>query len=71
LCERSQAETRRCTFRSGKTILQQPVDREQMGKLLGEGRTDVLGQFISRGGKPFRAQLVIGDKGRVTFDFPG
>ena len=70
ICENSQRETKRCAFKSGKIILQQPVDREQAGKLLADGRTDVLEKFISRAGKPFSAQLVLKDKGKVEFEFP-
>ena len=70
ICENSQRETKRCAFKSGKVILQQPVDREQAGKLLADGRTDVLDKFISRAGKPFSAQLVMKDKGKVEFEFP-
>ena len=70
LCERTQADSRRCTFKIGKTILQQPISREQATKLLAEGRTDVLKDFISKAGKPFTAQLVLGGKGKVEFEFP-
>ena len=34
LCENSQAETKPCKFKAGKTICQQPIDRAQMAKLL-------------------------------------
>ena len=70
LCERSQADTKKCTFRIGKEILQQPVSREQAEKLLADGRTDVLDKFISKAGKPFPAHLILGDKGKVEFEFP-
>jgi DNA topoisomerase-3 len=70
LCERSQADTKKCTFRIGKEILQQPVTPEQAQKLLATGRTDLLDKFISKAGKPFPAHLVLGDKGKVEFDFP-
>ncbi len=70
VCERSQSEGKRCSFRTGKTILKQPVDRDQIKKLLSEGRTDVLTGFVSRHGKPFRALLVLDKKGKVTFEFP-
>ena len=70
LCERSQADTKKCTFRIGKEILQQPVSREQAQKLLADGRTDLMDKFISKAGKPFPAHLVLGDKGKVEFDFP-
>ncbi len=70
LCENSQRETKRCAFKSGKVILQQPIDREQVGKLLADGRTDVLEKFISKSGKPFSAHLVVKEKGKVEFEFP-
>jgi len=69
LCERSQAETKRCLFKVGKIILEQPVDRAQAVKLLKTGRTDLLEKFISKSGKPFPAHLVMNDKGKVEFEF--
>jgi DNA topoisomerase-3 len=70
LCEKSQAETRACKFKIGKTIAQQPIDGVQAGKILTAGRSDLLTQFISRFGKPFSAWLVLDDAGKVTFEFP-
>ncbi len=70
LCERSQLETKKCTFKTGKVVLQQPVDRAQVKKLLATGKTDPLDKFISKAGKPFTAQLKLADKGKVEFDFP-
>lgn len=70
LCERSQADTKRCTFKSGKVVLQQPVDREQFKKLLATGKTDQFDKFISKSGKPFRARLTLAEKGKVGFEFP-
>jgi DNA topoisomerase-3 len=69
ICENSQKEARPCKFRVGKTILQQPVDRDQMAKLLTQGRTDLLQKFISRRGNPFTAHLVMEDGGKVGFEF--
>jgi DNA topoisomerase-3 len=70
VCENSQAAKRPCRFKTGKVICQQPIDRAQMSKLLAEGRTDLLTQFISRWGKPFSARLVLGEDGKVNFEFP-
>jgi DNA topoisomerase-3 len=71
LCEHSQRETRPCKFKSGKVILEQPVPREQMAKLLAGGRTDKLDQFVSRKtGRTFAAFLVLDEKGKVGFEFP-
>ena len=58
-----------CDFRAGKVILQQPVDHEQVKKLLSAGKTDLLPRFISRKGRPFKAFLVVTDKKDVGFEF--
>src|SRR5205809_330144 len=55
VCEKVQAEKKPCKFKSGKTILQQPIDREQMGKLLNNGKTDVMDKFVSKTGRNFAA----------------
>ena len=70
LCERSQVETKRCTFKVGKVILNQPIDHAQLAKLLTARKSDLLKDFISKGGKPFPAYLLMDAKGKVTFDFP-
>ncbi len=70
LCEKSQASIRPCKFRAGKVVLQQPVDREQISKLLATGRTDLLTKFISKAGNPFPAFLVLDENGKVSFEFP-
>ncbi len=69
LCERSQSDTKKCTFKTGKVVLQQPVDREQIKKLLTKGKTDLLTQFISKAGKPFPAHLKLAERGKVEFEF--
>jgi DNA topoisomerase-3 len=60
-----------CDFRSGKIILQQPVEREQMAKLLATGKTDLLDKFISmRTRRPFKAFLAWdAEAGKVNFEF--
>ena len=51
-------------------ILQQPVEEEQMKKLLSTGRTDLLKDFISaRTRRKFSAFLVRGADGKVGFEF--
>jgi len=70
VCEKSQADKKPCKFKSGKVILQQPINREQIIKLLSNGRTDRMDNFISKYGKPFSAFLVLGDDGKVGFEFP-
>ncbi len=70
VCEKSVGPARSCDFRSGKIILQQPVERAQMAKLLEEGRTDLLRTFISaRTKRKFSAYLVRGADGKVGFEF--
>ena len=70
LCENSQADKKPCKFKTGKTILQRPIEREQVAKLLDAGRTDLLEKFTSKTGRPFSAWLVVDDNGKVGFEFP-
>jgi DNA topoisomerase-3 len=60
-----------CDFKSRKIILQQPVEREQMAKLLNSGKTDLLDKFVSmRTRRPFKAFLVWDkEAGKVNFEF--
>lgn len=60
-----------CTFKSGKIILQQPVAREQMSKLLETGKTDLLDKFVSmRTRRSFKAFLAWDkEAGKVNFEF--
>jgi DNA topoisomerase-3 len=69
VCERTQADTKKCTFKTGKLILQRAIDRDQVKKLLATGRTDLLDNFISKAGRPFSAHLVKGEKGKINFEF--
>jgi DNA topoisomerase-3 len=68
LCEKATGPDRTCDFRSGKLILQQPIERVQMEKLLNQGKTDLLDKFISKKGRPFKAYLAVNDK-KVGFEF--
>ena len=70
ICEKSVGSGKSCDFRSGKIILQQPIEREQMQKLLAEGKTDLLRGFVSaRTHRKFSAFLVRGKDGKVGFEF--
>ena len=69
VCEKSLGPEKSCDFRSGRIILQRPIEREQMQKLLATGKTDLLHRFISKKGRPFSAFLVRGADGRVGFEF--
>ena len=70
VCEKSVRPGKSCDFRSGKIILQQPIEREQMHKLLETGKTDLLRGFVSsRTKRKFSAFLVRGDDGKVGFEF--
>jgi DNA topoisomerase-3 len=70
ICENAAAKPKTCDFRSGRIILQQEILPEQMAKLLSEGRTDLLPGFVSqRTRRPFKAFLVKGKDGKVSFEF--
>ncbi|MDM0014152.1 DNA topoisomerase III [Variovorax sp. J22P168] len=75
VCEKSvptnAQPTPSCTFKTGKIILQQPVERAQVEKLLATGKTDLLDKFVSmRTRRPFKAFLAWNaEEGKVTFEF--
>ena len=70
ICEKATGPAKTCDFRSGRIILQQEVSREQMVKLLAEGKTDLLTGFISnRTRRAFKAFLVKQPDGKIGFEF--
>ena len=71
VCEHSVGAKVTCDFKTGKIILQQPVIREQMTKLLETGKTDLLENFVSnKTRRKFKAFLAFDKKeGKVSFEF--
>jgi DNA topoisomerase-3 len=71
VCEHAVGTPTTCDFKSGKIILQQPVAREEMSKLLAEGKTSLLENFVSnKTRRKFKAFLAWDDKaGKVAFEF--
>ena len=69
VCEQNTGKERKCKFRTGKTILKRDIEKQQVAKLLKEGRTDLIPNFISKRGRPFKAYLVIKPDGDVGFEF--
>jgi DNA topoisomerase III len=71
VCEHSVGAHVTCDFKSGKIILQQPVAREEMSKLLHEGKTALLENFVSnKTRRKFKAYLTYDAKeGKVVFAF--
>ncbi len=69
VCEKAVGPDRGCDFRSGKMILQQPIERDQMQKLLATGRTDLFTRFVSKKGRRFKAYLVKTPDQRIGFEF--
>ncbi len=70
LCERSVGPTKSCDFSTGKVVLQQEISKEQVSKLLGEGKTDLLTNFKSnRTGRGFKAYLARQPDGKISFEF--
>jgi DNA topoisomerase III len=69
VCEKAVGPGRSCDFRSGRMILQQPIEREHMKKLLETGRTDLLTGFVSKKGRKFKAFLVKQPDGKIGFEF--
>jgi DNA topoisomerase-3 len=60
-----------CDFKTGQIILQQPIERSQMQKLLATGKTDLLDKFVSmRTRRAFKAMLAWDpEAGKVNFEF--
>jgi len=71
VCEHAVGANVTCDFKSGKVILQQPIAREQMTKLLASGATDLLEGFVSnKTRRKFKARLAWDAKeGKVVFAF--
>ena len=70
VCEKQAGAQKSCTFRTGKIILQQEIPPEQIRKLLAEGKTDLLKNFISnKTNRKFEALLIVKD-GKTAFEFP-
>jgi len=68
-CEKAVGPNKTCDFRSGRMILQQPIEREQMKKLLATGKTDLLTAFVSKKGRRFKAFLAKQPDGKIGFEF--
>ncbi len=70
LCERSVGPSKSCDFSTGKVVLQQEISKEQVSKLLSEGKTDLLTNFKSnRTGRGFKAYLARQPDGKISFEF--
>jgi DNA topoisomerase-3 len=75
VCEKSvptlAQPTPSCDFKTGQIILQQPIERTQMIKLLETGKTDLLDKFVSmRTRRAFKAMLAWdAEAGKVNFEF--
>ena len=71
VCEHAVGAHVTCDLKSGKIILQQPVAREQMTRLLATGKTELLENFVSnKTRRKFKAYLAFDPKeGKVMFEF--
>lgn len=75
VCEKAVATVKdikpSCTFKTGRIILQQPIELAQAVKLLETGKTDLLADFVSnKTRRKFKAYLVWDAKaGKVAFEF--
>lgn len=71
VCEHAVGAHVTCDFKSGKIILQQPVERAEITKLLATGKTSLLENFVSnKTRRKFKAYLAYDQKeGKVGFEF--
>ena len=60
-----------CDFKTGRVILQQVIEQDQIKKLLAEGKTDLLEKFVSnKTRRAFKAYLTYdAEAGKVSFAF--
>ncbi|HEY3763485.1 MAG TPA: DNA topoisomerase III [Verrucomicrobiae bacterium] len=69
VCEKATGPDKKCTFKTGKIILQQEMSPEQVKKMLETGKTDLLKGFVSKKtGRKFEAFLIVKDGG-TAFEF--
>jgi DNA topoisomerase-3 len=68
VCDQSIGSEKLCEFRMGKTILQRTIPREQVIKISGTGKTDLIAGFLSKKGRKFAAYLKLDGK-KVGFEF--
>ena len=71
VCEHSVGAHVTCDFKTGKVILTQPIEPAQVTKLLNDGKTDLLENFVSnKTRRKFKAFLAYDKKeGKVVFEF--
>ncbi|MFT7775693.1 DNA topoisomerase III [Roseateles sp.] len=71
VCEHSVGAHVTCDFKTGKVILTQPIEPAQVHKLLADGKTDLLENFVSnKTRRKFKAFLAYDKKeGKVVFEF--
>jgi DNA topoisomerase III len=67
-CENAVSTKKTCTFRVSKVILHREIPKEQVQKLITNGKTDLLPKFVSKKGRPFSAHLKL-ENGKVGFEF--
>jgi DNA topoisomerase III len=69
VCEKSLGAAKSCDFRSGRTILQRAITRDEFSALLTTGKSPLLQGFVSKKGRPFAAFLVKQPAGKIGFEF--
>jgi DNA topoisomerase-3 len=70
-CERSLTGEPGDNFRLSRTMLGKTLPREEVAKLLEEGKTGLIKGFVSkRTGRPFDAFLILKARGNIGFEFP-
>lgn len=67
--EHYRCTTADCHFQMKKVYAGKSVDREVARKLLEQGKTDLIEDFVSKYNRPFSAYLKLGDKGKIEFEF--
>lgn len=58
-----------CDFKLGRTICSKELATDEVLPLLKQRRTELLDGFRSKRGRPFKAYLLLDDKGKLIFEF--
>ena len=70
VCDGAVGEEAPCQLTLKRLWCGRTITPDEAGQLLRDKRTDLLAGFHGKSGRPFKANIVVSDEGRVGFEFP-
>ena len=70
VCDGAVGEEAACQLTLKRLWCGRTIAPDEAGQLLRDKRTDLLAGFRGKSGRPFKANIVVSDEGRVGFEFP-